>query len=123
MTAKAASEAQGAFSDDDAAVAVKAGCKAPAVVLLADGRPVSSWGPEWLTECRDREIVARAVLQILDLDDRRTFLAGYIQKRTIFARLNLPNIDPDTFGAECGRRLTATVLERWERSRARIVGA
>ena len=123
MTTKAASEPYSGLSAPMPTPTPPLGVIGSGVVLLADGRSVSSSGIEWLVECRDRELETRAIMRILDRDNRRSYLASYVSRMTVFARDNLPDPDPAAFGAECGRRLTAVVLERWEQARSRITGA
>jgi hypothetical protein len=74
---------------------------APTVVLLS-GQEVCSSCFLWLTETRDREIEARAVLAMGDRETRRAHLD----------RLEARH------GSEYRRRLEAAILGLWERRRA-----
>lgn len=93
----------------------------PTQVTLLCGATTSSWSRAWLEETRDRELEARAVLRMSDRDVRREHLTRYALTMAQFARINRRDVDPDAYGAEARRRLEACILERWERSRARIV--
>lgn len=87
-------------------------------VLLVDGRAVSSWSPEWLSECRARHIASRIVLGLPDKPSRHAWMASYQTEQTRVARLAGLNPDPDACGAEARRRLEVVVLDSWHRSRA-----
>lgn len=91
----------------DPEVACCAGCArledaaAPTVVLLSGVR-VCTYCPAWLAETAMRQFEA---LNVLDMVDRETRLA-YLEARE------------REFGAEYRARLSAVVLETWERRKA-----
>lgn len=89
---------------------------APMVTLL-DGRPVSSWGPEWMAETRDREFLAIALMKLPDRDTRRARLDAY-QAQVVATYTASGHLDPVAVGVEARRRVEAVTLARWERQRA-----
>ena len=85
---------------------------------LLDGRMVSTWSEAWLIETRDREVEARFILKMYDREARIACLGRYALTMEHFCRINGLACDPVEYGAEARRRLEATIMDRWHRSRA-----
>lgn len=91
----------------DPVVACCAGCSRLeredcATVVLLSGVRVCTYCPAWLRETLARQLEADRVLRMADKVDRQAFLARREQE----------------FGAEYRSRLSAVILETWERRRA-----
>lgn len=67
-------------------------------VVLLDGRTVSTDSEAWRIETLEREKEARAILQMPDIEARRSAIRGY-------AAVN---------GAEAGKRLEASIRLLWD---------
>lgn len=76
-------------------------------VVLLTGQTVCTSCVSWLTECRERQEEANAILRMADRETRRAYLEAMERRH----------------GAEYRRRLEAVVLETWERRRRASAGA
>lgn len=91
----------------DPEVACCAGCARlehpdVATVRLLSGIEVCTYCPAWQRETLGRQLEANRVLRMPDRDARRAFIADRAA----------------AFGALYGERLSAVILETWERQRA-----
>lgn len=76
-------------------------------VVLLTGQTVCTSCVSWLTECRERQEEANAILRMADRETRRAHLD----------RLEARH------GAEYRRRLEAVILDTWKRRRAAAAAA